>query len=114
MSYVVTLSWEQVPMFDFKMGRLVASAAFALTAACLAPGLQGARAAAVLPAYFNPGDAAPFAPMVILRQAPPPVDNDQYKSTYAYGPITDSASQNLTAQNNSTWTGGHSWPFVWA
>ncbi len=68
----------------------------------------------VLPAYFNPGDAAPFAPLIFMRQAPPPINNQQNKTTYAYGPITDSSAENITAQNRSTWTGGNNWAFVWA
>src|SRR5450432_923959 len=99
-------------MFGFGRHRLVASAALALTG-CLTGGLQGARAAAV-PAYFNPSDAATFAPLMFMRQAPPPIDNSQDRTTYAYGPITDSSSEIVSAQNNSSWTGGHCWPFVWA
>lgn len=98
---------HRLPKFPFAVACGVAAAGWS------AGGLQGARAA-VLPAYYDPGDATPFAPLVMMHQAPPPIDNSQDKTTYAYGPITDSSSQNVALQNNSTWTGGHSWPFVWA
>ncbi|MDQ2762475.1 MAG: hypothetical protein M3Y22_02970, partial [Pseudomonadota bacterium] len=82
-------------------------------AASLVGDLHSASANANLPAYFNPGDAAPYQPLVFMRQAPPPKNNKQTKRTYAYGPITDSSAQDITDQNNSTWTGGKEWPFLW-
>jgi len=92
-----------------------AMAAMVLAAAGSLGGVQGAAAAGVpvLPAYFNPSDAGPFRPLIFMRQAPPPVDDRQAKANYAYGPITDSAALNVTAQNNSGWS-GNNWPFVWA
>jgi hypothetical protein len=97
------------------MRRLLKSP-FAVVAACgLMAGVlavaHGALAAARLPAYFNPGDAAP--PLVFMRQAPPPDDNIDNKTSYGYGPITDSIAQNVNAQNTSTWS-GRDWPSVWA
>ena len=100
-------------MFALTKPLLISTALCALAAGLLAPGLQGARAAGVLPAYYDPGDALPLAPLVMMRHAPPPIDNNQDETTYAYGPITDSLALNVAAQNGSTWS-GHSWPLLWA
>ena len=102
-------------MFEFGKCGLAAVGALALAAGWSAGGLLTARASTpVLPAYFNPGDAAPFAPLIFMRQTAPPANDGLDKTSYAFGPITDSAAMNVTAQNRSTWTGGHNWPFVWA
>jgi hypothetical protein len=76
--------------------------------------VNAARAASLLPAFYNPGYAGFLAPVKFMRQAPPPTDDEATKLEYAHGPITDSAFLNVAVQNSSTWTGGHSWPFIWA
>lgn len=101
-------------MFAIGKRGLAAMGAMVLAGAWMGGGLEGARASAQLPAYFNPGDAAPYQPMIFMRQTPPPPDDQDNRTSYAYGPITDSAALNVTAQNRSTWTGGHNWVFVWA
>jgi hypothetical protein len=91
----------------------IAMAAVILCAVWSANGLQSTRAGSLLPAYFEPNAAAPLAPLMVMELAPPPVDPQENKSEYAYGPVTDSVSQNVDAQNDSTWT-GRNWAMVWA
>lgn len=99
-------------MFALGKRGLGAMGAVSLLGWALAGSPGNVQAQVVLPAYFNPDDAEP--PMVFMQQAPPPVDNYADKTTYAYGPLTESIAQNITAQNNSTWTDGHMWASVWA
>jgi|GEM_PF-4052615 len=99
-------------MFAIGKRGLAAMGAVVFLGSSLSGGLGGARAQALLPAYYNPDDAEP--PLVFMRQAPPPIDNSADKMNYAYGPLTDSIAQNIAAQNNSTWTDGHMWASVWA
>ena len=77
-------------------------------------GLNKAFAYGLLPAFYSPGFARQFAPLMVVRQAPPPIDNFQTKLTYPFGPITESVSLNVAQQNLSSWTQGHIWPMVWA
>ena len=85
-----------------------------LTSSILLSSATGAYALAQLPAFYNPGFARQVAPLMIVRQAPPPIDNFQTKLTYPFGPITDSVALNVAAQNLSSWTQGRIWPMIWA
>lgn len=86
----------------------------AALAALLVLTYSSAGASALLPAYFGPGAAERLDPLIIFRQAPPPLDNHDNVRNYAYGPITDSMALNVAAQNSSSWTRGHDWPMIWA
>lgn len=91
-----------------------------LLAFALAVALAGGAIAdeAIVPAYFDPDAAASVAPLIVLRQAPPPRDNAVDHTTYAWGPITGSWLRNTMAMNASTWTssrpGEEMWVTFWA
>src|SRR5665213_2017595 len=67
---------EADPMQSLRMAFAIRTAVLAVLAGGLILDGHAARASnPVLPAYFNPGDAAPFAPLIFMRQAPPPTNN---------------------------------------
>jgi hypothetical protein len=100
-------------MFSLALPNRIAAAALAVAVGWFANAIQPARAGGVAPAYFDPDAGAPLAPLMFMELAPPPTDAREDKTDYAYGPITDSVSQNADAQNDSSWT-GRNWVMVWA
>jgi hypothetical protein len=100
-------------MIAFVKRDRIKMAALVFVAGWFASGTNPTRAQVILPAYFEPNAAAPLAPTMFMRLAPPPTSPQENDTQYAYGPITDSVSQNVSAQNSSTWQ-GRSWPLVWA